>query len=74
MITELIDSLERLPVRSRVIALTAVLLDGQDAFRFVRGDSSEERVMEDVVNKLASLSIEVRLPLVGTLMRRFLAS
>lgn len=72
MITEMIDNLERLPVRVRVIALTSILLDGQDATRFVRGESNEEQVMEEVVNKLATLPIEVRLPLVGTLMRRFL--
>lgn len=72
MITEMIDNLERLPVRVRVIALTSILLDGQDATRFVRGESNEEQVMEEVVNKLANLPIEVRLPLVGTLMRRFL--
>ncbi|MCB0322881.1 MAG: hypothetical protein KDD69_04885 [Bdellovibrionales bacterium] len=62
-----------LSVRERAIVAIAVLLDGHDAAQYLAGDKARAAALCRAAKDLAELSPELRLPLVGTLLRESVA-
>lgn len=63
------DVLEKLSARHRALVAVAVLLDGVDAGIFLEQDSSYGLELRAAADTLARQPVEVRLPLVATLLR-----
>ncbi len=58
-----------LTVRERAVVCLGVLLDGHDAVDFLGSDKERGTALSRVAKDLASVAPELRMPLLGTLMR-----
>ena len=58
-----------LSAQERAIVSIAVLLDGHDASQFLMSDRERSASLSRAASDLADLPLELRLPLVGTLLR-----
>ena len=58
----------------RIMALIAVLLDGQKGGFYLRSDKERAGAYDEVCSDLVHLNPELRLPLLGTLLRTELMS
>lgn len=56
----------------RAIVAIAVLLDGHDAGQFLRYDADRGDELRSAANELFALAPELRLPFMGTVLRRAL--
>jgi hypothetical protein len=63
------DEWERLTVSERALVGIAVLLDGNDAVMYLGFDGTRGALLSGAARELASLDPDVRMPLVGTLVR-----
>lgn len=64
---------ESLSARERAVVAVAVLLDGHDAIDMLSSDKDRKGALSRSAKELAELSPELRLPLLGTLLREALA-
>lgn len=55
--------------RLRALVAIAVLFDGQEAAAFLENDLDEGSVLMEAATELASLSLDLRMSYVGTLLR-----
>ncbi len=58
-----------LQARERALVAIAVLLDGHDAADFLTSDKEKPMVLSRAAKDLAELTPELRMPLLGTLLR-----
>jgi len=58
-----------LSVRERAVVAVGVLLDGHDAALYLNSDPERSKALTRAASDLAELSPELRLPLLGTLLR-----
>lgn len=58
-----------LSARQRAIVAVGVLLDGREAENYLEGDSTYGSALSKAAHDLADQAPEVRMPLVGTLLR-----
>ena len=63
---------ESLTARERAVVAVAVLLDGHDAVDMLASDKERKGVLCRAAKDLAELSPELRLPLLGTMLREAL--
>ena len=63
------DVIEKLSARQRALVAVAVLLDGIDAGLFLEQDSQYGLELRAAADTLARQVVEIRLPLVATLLR-----
>lgn len=56
--------------REQAIVALAVLLDGHDASQYLASDKTRHSALAKAATDLAELAPELRMPLVGTLLRR----
>lgn len=68
-----ISRFRALGTRERAIVAVAVLLDGHDAADFLANDKERHTAMARAAKDLAELPPELRIPLVGTLLRQAVA-
>ncbi|HQH28489.1 MAG TPA: hypothetical protein PLP17_13920 [Oligoflexia bacterium] len=61
-----------LGTRERALVAIAVLLDGHDAAEYLGCDKERQLALMRAAKDLAELSPELRLPLIGTLLREAL--
>ena len=59
--------------RERALVAVAVLLDGHDAPEYLASDKERAAALSRAARDLAEISPEVRMPLVGTLLRRLVS-
>ena len=55
--------------REQAIVATAVLLDGHDAAEYLSSDKDRKTALSRAAKDLVELPLDLRLPLVGTLLR-----
>jgi hypothetical protein len=70
------DSLSRfrsLSAYEQAIVALAVLLDGHDAETYLQSDSQRHLALSKAANDLSGLAPEIRLPLLGTVLREAIA-
>lgn len=58
-----------LSARQRALTTIAVLLDGFEAPLYLKNDAEHGELLGKIAEQLGSLSPELRMPLVGTLLR-----
>lgn len=63
---------KNLPARQRALVAVAVLLDGRDAATFLENDALNGTALGRAANDVAALDADLRMPLVGTLLRQAL--
>jgi len=63
------DALQTLPPRERVLAIVAALLDGIEAESYL-GTDLQGSSLGRIAGEIACLPIEIRIPLLGTILRR----
>lgn len=68
------DEFDTLPPRLRALVAFSVLLDGREAEVFLRNDSHLGERLAEVAIALAEYGPELRMPLVGTMLREALKS
>jgi hypothetical protein len=64
-----VDTFRNLPTKEQCLVAVAVLLDGVDAVAFLVNDKLYGSQMATAARELSSLEPELRMPLVGTLLR-----
>ena len=64
---------ESLTPRERAVVAVAVLLDGHDAIDMLASDKERKGVLCRAAKDLAELAPDLRLPLLGTLLREAIA-
>ena len=64
-----ISRFRALGTREKALVAVAVLLDGHDAADFLKNDKERATALSRAAKDLAELPPELRLPLVGTLLR-----
>ncbi len=64
-----ISRFRALSTRERAVAAVGVLLDGHDASQYLSSDKSRSVALSRVAKDLAEFPPELRMPLVGTLLR-----
>lgn len=62
-----------LDARERGVVALAVLLDGHDAAEYLKSDRDRSPALVRAAEDLAQLIPELRMPLLGTLLRRAIA-
>lgn len=63
------NKLRTLKTDEQILVSIAVLLDGHEAAQYLEADSSRGANMMDAVNFLSSQPPELRMPLVGSILR-----
>ncbi len=63
------DRFRALSARQRALVAVAVLLDGIEAGNYLENDATQGKSLKLAASDLASQPIEMRMPLVGTLLR-----
>ncbi len=63
------DSFRTLSARQRALVATSVLLDGRDAESYLSNDAASGAMLSKVALELSELPVELRMPLVGVLLR-----
>ncbi len=64
--------LKNLPPRLRALVAVAVLLDGRDAATYLENDAVNGIALSRAAGDIAGLEAELRMPLLGTLLRQAL--
>ena len=64
-----ISRFRALSERERAVVAVAVLLDGHDAGLYLESDRERSKALTRAASDLAELAPELRLPLLGTLLR-----
>ena len=67
-----LSKLRALSDREQAIVAIAVLLDGHDAEQFLSSDKDRSQALSRAAGDLVQLSPDLRIPLLGTLLRRIL--
>ncbi len=62
----------KLNLRERALVAIGVLLDGYDASEYLAGDKERQLALAKAAQDLADVSHELRMPLLGSLLRRTL--
>ncbi len=65
-----LDKFRSLTTREQAVVALAVLLDGHDAVEFLRSDKVRSSALTRAAEDLVQLTPELRMPLLGTLLRR----
>ncbi|MFN8391709.1 MAG: hypothetical protein U0136_15580 [Bdellovibrionota bacterium] len=60
--------------REQAVVATAVLLDGHDAAEYLSSDKDRKTALSRAAKDLAEIPLDLRLPLLGTLLREALRS
>lgn len=63
------DLYRSLPAKERAIVAAAVLLDGREAENYLGNDISLGQKLSQAAIQLATIPIDIRMPLVGALLR-----
>ena len=58
-----------LSLREQAVVATAVMLDGHDAAEYLSSDKDRRTALSRAAKDLAEFPLDLRLPLVGTLLR-----
>jgi hypothetical protein len=64
--------LEYLNNKERALICFALLLDGQEALAYLENDPSYSRKLKEPLTRIAELQADIRIPYVGSLLRRAL--
>ena len=64
-----VSKVHKLPARMKALVAIAVLLDGFEATNYLEGSGESSGELRAAAKELASLAPELRMPLVGTLLR-----
>lgn len=64
-----LDTFQNLEAKERALIAIAVLLDGREAVTYLRGSDPEEGRIRLAAEDLARIVPEMRMPLLGTLLR-----
>lgn len=68
----MLDEIENLQDSQKILLLMAILIDGGSAHRNLSCEGVNGRKLEELALKIQALSPDMRIPLVGTLLRRAL--
>ena len=69
-----LEKYRALPTKQKALVALAVLIDGHDAGQILASGSSREAKLADAADDLARLAPELRIPLLGSLLRRSLTA
>ena len=69
-----LEVLATLPPRQQILVVVAVLLDGRDSVGYLQVDVDYGEQLAQACREFALLSPELRMPLLGTVLRRLLSS
>lgn len=67
-----LDMLKSLPPREQALVVIAVLLDGREGAQYLQSDLRYGEQLSHICRDLALLSPDLRMPLLGTILRRVL--
>lgn len=67
-----ITKFRTLSTREQAMVAVAVLLDGRDAVEYLSSDKDRHIALCRAASDLAELSVDLRMPLVGSLLRKVL--
>jgi hypothetical protein len=65
----ILQEFSALPKKLRILICVAVLLDGYESFVYLQNDEKYGKQLEQLAKKLAKLEPELRMSLIGTLLR-----
>ncbi|MCO6431235.1 MAG: hypothetical protein J5J00_10270 [Deltaproteobacteria bacterium] len=64
-----LSSFRNLPARQRALLAVAVLLDGREAPNYLGSEGDDGKRLYQAAEELAAISPELRMPLLGSLLR-----